>query len=189
MIKLIFKSIIDWVNGEHYLGVWKEDGHLYIDRNGLIFLSRQQFMMTKRVLRSRQEKHYLMNWKEKVLLHVRNVLNEGVIDISRKKVNWSEKDGKEQKFVLLMRYVVLPGCSIKGQQTTIEPDFINGNNFYLLFVLALLLGDDISFWRFARWGRRVKASRGSLIFALHFYKVIIKAIWRDQYVESHLGQT
>ena len=156
--------------------------------NGLIFLSRQQFMMTKRVLRSGQEKHYLMNWKEKVLLHVWNVLNEGVIDISRKKGNWSEKDGKEQKFVLLMRYVVLPGCSIKGQQTTIEPDFINGNNFYLLFVLALLLGDDISFWRFARWGR-VKASRGSLIFALHFYKVIIKAIWRDQYVESHLGQT
>ena len=55
--------------------------------NGLIFSSRQQFMMTKRVLRSSQEKHYLMNWKEKVLLHVRNVLNEGVIDISRKKVN------------------------------------------------------------------------------------------------------
>lgn len=121
--------------------------------NGLIFLSRRQFMMTKRVLRSGQKKHYLMNWMEKVLLHLRNVINEGVRDISRKKVNWSEKDGKEQKFVLLMRYVVLPGCSIKGQQTTIEPDFINGNNFYLLFVLALLLGDDISFWRFARWGR------------------------------------
>lgn len=45
--------------------------------------------------------------------------------------------------MLLMRYVVLPGCSKRGQQTSIEPDFINGNNFYLLFVLALLLGDDI----------------------------------------------
>jgi len=55
--------------------------------NGLKFLSRQQFMMTKRVLRSGQEKHYLMNWKEQVLLYIRNFLNEGVIDISRKKVN------------------------------------------------------------------------------------------------------
>jgi len=55
--------------------------------NGLIFLSRRQFMMTKRVLRSGQKKHYLMNWMEKVLLHLRNVINEGVRDISRKKVN------------------------------------------------------------------------------------------------------
>jgi hypothetical protein len=45
--------------------------------------------------------------------------------------------------MLLMRYVVLPGCPKRGQRTTIEPDFIKGNNFYLLFVLALLLGDDI----------------------------------------------
>jgi len=90
-----------------------------------------------------KNKHFLINWMQKVLLHIRNVRNESVEDISRKKVNWSDKGEKEQKFMLLMRYVVLPGCPKRGQRTTIEPDFIKGNNFYLLFVLALLLGDDI----------------------------------------------
>jgi len=62
--------------------------------NRLIFLSRQQFMMTKRVFRSGQEKQYLMNWMEKVLLHVRNVINEVVRDISRKKVKLIRKRWK-----------------------------------------------------------------------------------------------
>jgi len=121
--------------------------------NRLIFLSRQQFMMTKRVFRSGQEKQYLMNWMEKVLLHVRNVINEVVRDISRKKVKLIRKRWKGTEVRVVDAICCASGCSIKGQQTTIEPGFINGNNFYLLFVLALLLGDDISFWRFARWGR------------------------------------
>ena len=120
--------------------------------NGLIFLSRRQFMMTKRVLRSGQEKQYLMNWMEKVLLHVRNVINEGVRDISRKKVKLIRKRWKGTEVRVVDAICCASGLFNQRSADHDWTDFINGNNFYLLFVLALLLGDDISFWRFARRG-------------------------------------
>jgi len=138
--------------------------------NRLIFLSRQQFMMTKRVFRSGQEKQYLMNWMEKVLLHVRNVINEVVRDISRKKVKLIRKRWKGTEV-----RVVDAICCASGlfNQRSADHDwtwFYKRQQLLFAFRTGITLRWRYKFLAICKVGEgRAKASRGSLIFALHFY--------------------
>jgi len=137
-----------------------------------------------------KNKHCLINWMQKVLLHIRNVRNESVEDISRKKGELIRQRWKGTEI-----HVVDAICCASGLSKERSADhdwtwFYKGQQLLFAFRTGITLR-----WRYSRvffgdlqGGGGPKLRKGHW-FALNFYKVIIKAIWRDQYIESHLGQT